>query len=477
MASKIYIKNLKLRGFKSFRSAEATFPKGFVCLAGPNGSGKSNVSDGIRFALGEGSLRALHTKKVAGFVNTSCKLAEVTLFIDGERQLEVRRAIDSEGKTLHELNGKRINHAKFIEELRQHGLEIDIITQSEVQKIVEMEPNELRQMVEEVADIGEFDSKNEEAKLELCRIERRITEAKILLGEREANLSMLERDKNDALAYTGAQTNFRSAKVSMANAEYLKFNKKNREMVALGAKRQIIKQRLSDLKEEIDQYSGVPTIDASRAVLEALARKSQAIMEALGQVNMRAPELYEQKKKDTDKLKSSIASLGAEQKSLLSTMEKTEAKKRAAFLSTFNAVSENFKKFSSYVFPGEGVMRLEYPSDPFNSGLAVRLREGSHERFPDDLPGGEKPLLAVIFIFAVHMCKAAPFYLLDEADSALDKETSLRLAKLIRKLAEDRQFIVITHNDALISNADVALGVMKTKDGSKIVGIKLVGKR
>ena len=427
MTNKIYIKSLKIRGFKSFRSAEATFPKGFVCLAGPNGSGKSNIVDAIRFALGEGSLRALRTKKVAEFVNTSCKFAEVTLSIDGERQLEVRRAIDPQAKTFHELNGKRVSHAKFMEELRQHGLKIDIITQREVQKIVEMEPTELRQMVEEVADIGEFDSKNEEAKLELCRIERRITEAKIVLGEREAYLKDLEEENSRALTYLSAQDDYKKASAS------------------------------SD---------------------EELLKKSHAIIDSLGtNIYLKAPELYEQKKKDIERLKSSIASLGAEQKSLLSIMEETEAKKCAIFISTFNAVSENFKKLSSYVFPGEGVMRLEYPSDPFNSGIAIRLREGSHEKFPDDLPGGEKPLLAVVFIFAVHMYKAAPFYLLDEADSALDKETSLRLAKLIRKLAEDRQFIVITHNDVLISNADAALGVTRTKEGSKIVGIKLVGKR
>ena len=71
------------------------------------------------------------------------------------------------------------------------------------------------------------------------------------------------------------------------------------------------------------------------------------------------------------------------------------------------------------------------------------------------------------------MHKAAPFYILDEADAALDKENSKKLADLIRQLAVHTQFIVVTHNDTILSNADVALGVTRTEDGSKIVGVQL----
>jgi chromosome segregation protein len=71
------------------------------------------------------------------------------------------------------------------------------------------------------------------------------------------------------------------------------------------------------------------------------------------------------------------------------------------------------------------------------------------------------------------MHKAAPFYILDEADAALDKENSKKLADLIRQLAGKTQFLVVTHNDTILSNADVALGVTRTEDGSKIVGVQL----
>ena len=190
----VYITGLKFRGFKSFRRAEASFTNGYVCLAGPNGSGKSNVTDGIRFALGEGSLKALRAKKVAELVNTSCKYAEVTLFIDGERKYEIKRAINSEGKTLYRINGKRSTRTLVMEELRQCGMEAgshNIIAQGQVQKIVEMSAKERRQIIDSVAGIAEFDQKKQEALGELSAVEQKITEATIVLGEREALLSQL----------------------------------------------------------------------------------------------------------------------------------------------------------------------------------------------------------------------------------------------------------------------------------------------
>jgi chromosome segregation protein len=253
-------------------------------------------------------------------------------------------------------------------------------------------------------------------------------------------------------------------------------DKRGREIVELSAKREIAETRLSDLKATLEQYSGVPTIDATKAELEELSNKSKAAMDSLGAVNLKAPELYEEKKKDIEEIKSRVTSLDTEKKAVFSMMDEIEGKKRAIFLSTFTAINDNFKRLFGYVFRGEGSMLLEQPSSPFESGLLVKVREeGGRDKYLDSMSGGEKSLLALIFIFAIQMYKAAPFYILDEADAALDKENSKKLADLLKQLANagKTQFIVVTHNDTVLSNADVALGVTRTDDGSKIVGVQL----
>ncbi len=249
--------------------------------------------------------------------------------------------------------------------------------------------------------------------------------------------------------------------------------KKRHEQVEFRVKRQANETRLSDLKAELDQYSGIPTIDATRQELEEIAKKSQFTMDSLGNVNLRAPELFEQKKTEIDDIKNRVKSLGDEKGAVMGMMDEIEAKKRNIFLSTFSAVNDHFKRLFSYAFPGEGTMVLEQPSSPFDGGLLVKVSDNGKNKYLDSMSGGEKSLLALMFIFSIQMHKSAPFYILDEADAALDKENSKKLSDLIKRLSANTQFIVVTHNDVVLSHADVALGVTRTDDGSKMVGVEL----
>ncbi|MFA5929785.1 MAG: AAA family ATPase [Candidatus Micrarchaeia archaeon] len=311
-------------------------------------------------------------------------------------------------------------------------------------------------------------------KKDILEFAEKISSSEKTLKEKEAHLSEISAASQKLMAKLSeleAQIKDVAAQLGKIRGEE---EKKNREMVSLDATRQIIEQRLADIKAELDQYAGVPTIDASRAELEELARNSQVKMEALGSVNLRAPELYEQKKKDIDEVKGRVESLSGEKNAVLRMMDEIDARKRAIFLSTFTSVNDNFRKLFGFAFKGgEAALILEKPSSPFEGGLHVKVREENRDKYLDSMSGGEKSLVALMFIFAIQMHKAAPFYILDEADAALDKENSKKLADLIKQLSGNTQFIVVTHNDTVLSNSDVALGVTRTEDGSKIVGVQL----
>ena len=315
----VYIKGLKFRGFKSFRRAEASFPKGYVCLAGPNGSGKSNVTDGIRFALGEGSLKALRAKKVSELINTSCSFGEVTLMIDGEQQYEIRRAIKVDGgdvKTLYRINGKRSTRTLVMEELKPHGLESgshNIIAQGQVQKIVEMSSKERRQIIDSVAGIAEFDSKKEEALRELGAVQQKITEASIVLGEREAMLTELEREKDDALSYISAQDDFKRAKASMAASEYSKLNKQFSDLV----------KKHSEAKQQLEELSKQSAVLSAR-ILE-LETQKQAVVAKFGNTASREAALAE-----IESLKVSIGSDSATVEEKKKELHRLEALSKSA---------------------------------------------------------------------------------------------------------------------------------------------------
>src|SRR5512136_1985473 len=97
----LYVSRVKVRNFKSFRFADVPLARGFTCLAGPNGSGKSNLTDGLRFAFGELSLKSLRAKRVPDLITTGASKAEVTVFLDGDKKYEVKKAIRGDGKTIY----------------------------------------------------------------------------------------------------------------------------------------------------------------------------------------------------------------------------------------------------------------------------------------------------------------------------------------------------------------------------------------
>ena len=105
--------------------------------------------------------------------------------------------------------------------------------------------------------------------------------------------------------------------------------------------------------------------------------------------------------------------------------------------------------------------------------MEIKLDEGKSQKRVGSLSGGQKSLISLALLFAIHMCKPSSLYVFDEIDAALDKENSKRLSQLIKELARQAQFVVVSHNDSLIVNADAAIGVVKAEDESKVVGIEI----
>ena len=83
-------------------------------------------------------------------------------------------------------------------------------------------------------------------------------------------------------------------------------------------------------------------------------------------------------------------------------------------------------------------------------------------------------MAAIAFIFAVQEYDPAPFYILDEVDAALDKKNSEQPAQLIKNYSQKAQYIIISHNDGVISEADTLYGVSMNEHGiSKVTTLKI----
>ena len=211
---------------------------------------------------------------------------------------------------------------------------------------------------------------------------------------------------------------------------------------------------LAGLQEEFKEYAGVKirrNVDIAGLVYEI--KKFDRLMKDMGNVNLRALEVYDEIHKKYKDILDKKEKLKLEKEDILNMMEEVDRKKQYSFMKTFKVLQQNFKQcFTQLSTKGEAFLELENKKNVFEGGVDIKVKIGSN-RFLDikSLSGGEKTLAALAFIFAIQEFNPASFYLLDEVDAALDKRNSELLSKLIRKYSEKAQYIVISHNDNIIT--------------------------
>ena len=246
----------------------------------------------------------------------------------------------------------------------------------------------------------------------------------------------------------------------------------------LGLENARAKAELAGMEEEFSQYAGVElNMTKPEEELKQEIAEFEKVKDSIGSVNLRALEIYELVEREFNSLLDKKKTLEEERSSVTELMEEVEGKKIGEFMKTFDAVNTHFQEiFSAITTKGaEAGLVLDNPEKPFDDGMRIMVKL-TGTKFLDlrSLSGGEKTLTALAFLFAIQDYEPASFYLLDEVDAALDKENSDKLVKLIRKYCEKAQYIVISHNDAIITEADHLFGVSMDEHGiSKVVSLKM----
>ena len=166
---------------------------------------------------------------------------------------------------------------------------------------------------------------------------------------------------------------------------------------------------------------------------------------------------------------------GKDSLALLKVIHEIDVKKKKTFNKTLIALNELFSRnFSQLSTKGHVSLEVENKKDPFEGGVSILVKTGQGKYFDvTSLSGGEQTLVALSLIFAIQEYKPYYFYILDEIDAALDKRNSQRLATLLKKYMTKSQYIIITHNDEVITNAVSLYGVSMHEGISKIVSLKV----
>ena len=237
--------------------------------------------------------------------------------------------------------------------------------------------------------------------------------------------------------------------------------------------------KVAALKEsfefELKEFNNVEFIQGSVQFLKERLEKSERARLEIGSVNMRALETYDQIKEEYEKVAEKVSQLENERDEILKIIQEIDIKKKKTFMKTFTIINELFtNNFSQLSFKGRAFLEIENPDDIFAGGVNITIKVAKGKYFDvTSLSGGEQTLVALSLLFAIQEYKPYCFYILDEIDAALDKRNSELLANLLKKYMKGGQYIIISHNDSIISGANNLYGISMNNGVSKILSLKV----
>jgi chromosome segregation protein len=216
-------------------------------------------------------------------------------------------------------------------------------------------------------------------------------------------------------------------------------------------------------------------LDEARARLEAVGQR----ISALEPVNLIADEEYRELDERLGFLRTQHDDLSASIRDLEKALRGMTRTAQERFMEAFEAINRNFQDLFMRLFEGgRAELRLvEAPEggDPMDTGIEmVAQPRGKRLQAISLLSGGEKALTGLALLFAIFYFRPSPFCLLDEVDAPLDDANIHRFTRVLRELAGQTQFVVITHNRKTMEAADVLYGVTMEEPGlSRIVSVNL----
>ncbi len=209
--------------------------------------------------------------------------------------------------------------------------------------------------------------------------------------------------------------------------------------------------------------------------LQQELRSLQKRLQAMEPVNMLALEEHSRTQERLEELSQKLATLEEERTELLLRIENFTTLRQRAFKEAFDVVNQNFQTTFAELSDGDGYLQLDDSNDPFTSGLnLVAHPKGKPVRRLASMSGGEKSLTALSFIFALQRYRPSPFYAFDEVDMFLDGANVERLAKMIKRQAQQAQFIVVSLRRPMIESAERTIGVTQARGAyTQVIGLNL----
>ena len=377
--------------------------------------------------------------------------------LEAFRQKE--QAVSMEAASLREKFNTAVKEAAGAEEWLQ-----------EIQKQSETMRGDLVKSEEDLAAMsarrGEIASELEGFEDRLTRAEALVTEQRKKVDEMRVELNALEKEARLARR-TRSETDEAIRKLEL-------------DLQENAFRKQSLKDRIeNDYNIDLDEVSYDETNapdgwDQGKALIKR--RELKKAIESLGEVNLTAIGEHDALMERYGFYRDQVEDLTRSIDNLRDSITKINRTCRIRFNSTFKAVDEKLREIFPLLFEGgEAWLTLTDESDLLDSGVEIHVHPpGKKLTVMSLLSGGEKALVALALIFALYLIKPSPFCLLDETDAPLDEANIDRFNRLLTRLGQSSQIIMVTHNKRTMQISQTLYGVTMEQPGcSKMVSVNL----
>jgi len=373
------------------------------------------------------------------------KVNEIQLVIDDLRE-DKNKELEAQKKVQKELN-------KFNKDLQKIQAKLNELNKNKEreQKIISLNQDiketekQIELIVKDIENI-ETELKQEEDKKNIKQEEiNKQVQGKDISWQKQKNYQKLINDLRSDLSMENSKlNNFESKKI-------------------------ITTDQIETLYQRSKDYGALPVVtdELSESGLQSDISTATNKKKALEPVNLKAIKQYDTIKERFDEIDMRRQTIQRERKAILDAIEKIELEKTRTFMKAYHEINREFARIFQKLSPGGSAkMILDRPDRPFEGGISIEARpRGKKISSLEILSGGEKTLVALSFIFAVQEFYPAPFYIMDEIDAALDGPNVHRVSMVIKEFASQAQFMVISHREENIVNADRIYGVSMQQSG------------
>ena len=369
----MHLKKLEIQGFKSFPEYTLIeFDKGMTAVVGPNGSGKSNVTDAIRWVLGEQSVRSLRggkmedvifngtqSRKQMNYAEVSMILDNSDRFIDSDyNEIQITRRLYRSGESEYQFNHSNCRLKDIVGLFLDTGLGKDgysIVGQGRVDEILSTKSEDRRRVLEEASGIVKYKVRKEEAERKLKSTSDNLVRIDDILNELQTRIDPLKEDASKAIKYHQLYDEMRAKDISIlcskiskateamgegatnkANLEqdlafyekkYVEIRDSNSQLrlkaEALEESIENARQELSDITEDYHECTSEQKISQERkSALEASIEASKVEEVKIGSEIERLEADYSAKIKEADDL---LATANEEKRNLSKLNDQKEA--------------------------------------------------------------------------------------------------------------------------------------------------------